>query len=365
MKKKVVVVGLKGLPAFGGAATVGENIINELKDQYDFTILSVSSHTKLKSGLYNGCKQVVFSNYGKGGINTLLYYLRCAFHCLFHNYDLVHLHHAESGFITPILKIKNKVIVTFHGVFLNKDPKFSGVQNRFFRFSEKLNVKYADEVVSVSKPDADFIYDKYHRNIIYIPNGIKMVDLSTDQVKKEQKQKYIAFAAGRIYTIKGLHLLLQAAKKNKLNTEIRIAGDLDQVPSYKKEILQLSEGMYITFLGLIKEKIKLLTFLAEAELFVFPSLTEAMSIMLLEAVSTKVPIIASDIPSNRAVFNDDEVLFFKNDDSNDLADKLEYAAENKTAMLVKAEKAFDKLLKNNTWTIVSEKYNKLYQNIVN
>ena len=29
-KTKIAVIGLKGLPAFGGAATVGENIIREL-----------------------------------------------------------------------------------------------------------------------------------------------------------------------------------------------------------------------------------------------------------------------------------------------------------------------------------------------
>ena len=30
-KLKIAVIGLKGLPAFGGAATVGENIIEQLK----------------------------------------------------------------------------------------------------------------------------------------------------------------------------------------------------------------------------------------------------------------------------------------------------------------------------------------------
>lgn len=363
MKKKVVVIGLKGLPAFGGAATVGENLINELKSKYDFTILSVASHTKLSSGEYNGCKQIVFSNYGKGGLNTFLYYLKCAMHCLFDNYDLAHLHHAESGFITPILRLKYKVIVTFHGVFSYNDPKFSGLQNIFFRFSEKLNVKFANEVISVSNPDCEFIHNKYHRAITYIPNGIKLNDITINNVNSN-KPRYIAFAAGRIYSIKGLHLLLQASKAINNKVQIKVAGDLDQVPSYKNEIRQLSDNVDVSFLGLIKEKQKLLRFLADAELFVFPSLTEAMSIMLLEAVSAKVPIIASDIPSNKAVFNTDEILFFKSGDVSDLAEKLQFAMENKHLMQLKAEKAFDKLIKNNTWEIISEKYDTIYQGLI-
>ena len=364
MKKKVVVIGLKGLPAFGGAATVGENIINELKSDYDFTILSVASHTTLPTGNYNDCKQIVFSNYGKGGLNTLLYYLKCAIHCLFNSYDLVHLHHAESGFITPILRLKYKVVVTFHGVFSYNDPKFSAFQNKFFRFSEKLNVKFANEVISVSNPDCEFIRNKYKRTITYIPNGIKLHDIRVNTDDNANKMKYIAFAAGRIYSIKGLHLLLKASKAINNKTQIRVAGDLDQVPVYKNEIVQLSDNVDVSYLGLIKEKEQLLRFLAEAELFIFPSLTEAMSIMLLEAVSTKVPIIASDIPSNKAVFNEDEILFFKSDNEADLAEKLKFAIENKQLMAEKAQKAFDKLIKNNTWEIVSEKYNNLYQNLI-
>ncbi|NWJ51485.1 MAG: hypothetical protein HXX14_11535 [Bacteroidetes bacterium] len=34
-KTKIVVMGLKGLPVFGGATTVGDNIIEQLKDKYD------------------------------------------------------------------------------------------------------------------------------------------------------------------------------------------------------------------------------------------------------------------------------------------------------------------------------------------
>ncbi len=44
-KKKIAVIGLKGLPAFGGTANGGENIIEQLSDKYDFTVYSILSHT--------------------------------------------------------------------------------------------------------------------------------------------------------------------------------------------------------------------------------------------------------------------------------------------------------------------------------
>jgi hypothetical protein len=71
---RIAVIGLKGLPAFGGAAAVGENIIEQLKDKYDFTVYSVSSHTDLKTGEYNGYKQIVFKKIPFKRFNTLLLY---------------------------------------------------------------------------------------------------------------------------------------------------------------------------------------------------------------------------------------------------------------------------------------------------
>ncbi len=350
-------IGLKGLPAKGGAATVGQNIIAELKSEIDYTVLSVASHTNLKSGNNDGIIQIVFPSFGKGGLNTYIYYWRCAIYCLFHKFDLVHLHHAESGFIIRLLKLRSKVLVTFHGVFLKEDPKFSGFQNKFFRFSERLNVKYADAVVSVSAPDCEFISKKYGRTIDYIPNNIKLYPNGFGE--RKIKEPYLFFAAGRIYEIKGLHLLLKAAHQCKLKIKIVVAGDLEQVPGYREEILKLAQGLDIEFLNLINDKLNLLNYAAFAECFVFPSLTEAMSIMLLEAVSTKVPVIASDIPANLSIFSKEELLYFKSNHVNDLAEKINFAFKNKKQMQAMADRAYGRLIENYTGEIVGAKYHKL------
>ncbi len=357
-KARIVVIGLKGLPAFGGAAAVGESLINQLKEEYDFTVLSTASHTDGNVKL-DKIEQIVFKNTGKGGINTFYYYMRCLIHVLFHSYDLVHLHHAESGFITPFLRLKYKVIVTFHGVFLKTDPKFSKLQNSFFRFSERLNVRFANRTISVSKPDTFYVKEKYNKEIGYIPNGIEILSLD-----KNNSTSDISFAAGRIYQIKGLHLVLEAIKKINFADKIRVAGDLDQVDEYKLEIMKMSEGLDIEFKGLIKKKKELLEYISSSKLFIFPSLTEAMSMMLLEVVSTKTPILASDIPATKAIFNDDEILFFKNDNIEDLTEKIKFAFENSEAMNKKAEKAYDKIKGSYTWERISNLYENEYKKLL-
>jgi len=363
IKKKIAVIGLKGIPAFGGAATVGEHLINELKDEYDFTVLSIASHSSKENTLVNGIHQKVFSNLGTGGLNTFYYYIRCLIHVLWKNYDMIHLHHAESGFITLLLRLKYKVIVTFHGIYNYIDPKFSKIHNWFFRFSERLNVTFANEIVSVSMPDVEFIKNKYGRDIHSIPNGINITERTENLLQIKNTKDYIFFAAGRIYEIKGLHLLLEAMKLVNDRTLLKVAGDINQVTDYKIQIEGLSKLLNTEFLGMIKEKNELMKLVSEAKLFVFPSLTEAMSMMLLEVVSMKTPVIVSDIPSNKSIFSHEEVLFFKSNDSHDLMEKLQFANEHPELMKEKAEKAFQKLSLNYTWNNIGKQYDLLYQKL--
>lgn len=359
-KINIAVIGLKGLPAFGGAATVGENLVNELKSEYDFTVLSISSHTNLSTGIYQGINQIVFKGNDISGINTLIYYLKCMFYCLFRNeFDLIYLHHSASGFITPILKLKYKVLVTFHGIFSNKtDPKFNKLINKFFRISERLNIHYADTIVSVSKSDAAFCEKYYHRRIHYIPNAI---NINKKYIKNISD--YICFSASRIYEIKGLHILLGALKKNNWEKKIIVIGNLEHVSQYKQQIIKQAEGLNVEFLGIISDKEKLFSIINQASLFIFPSIYEAMSMMLLEVVSIKTPVIASDIESNKSIFNEKEILFFKSENVDDLSKKISWASDNYPLMQKMAENAYKKLEKEYTWDKIAQSYKSLIDSL--
>jgi glycosyltransferase involved in cell wall biosynthesis len=359
--KKIAVIGLKGLPAFGGASTVGQNIIKQLKSKYWFTVYSIDSHTNI-NGKDIDIEQHVFRSMNNKKLSTLLYYFKSLFHCLFcANYDLIHLHHAESGFITPFLRLKYKVIVTFHGGYnAFHDPKFSTFTNSFFRFSEKLNLISANRIVTVSKIDYQLYLNKKYKNVSFIPNGINIPKLNNSH----KSSGYLCFAASRIYEIKGLHLALMAIRKIDIPKKIVIIGNIDLVSDYKKSIHELAAGMNVEFTGLIKEKRTLFECISKAEIFIFPSLKEAMSMILLEVIALKVPIIASDIPENKILFSDDELLFFKSDDSDDLASKLIYALQHKEEMIERSHKAFERINKQYKWEKIGYQYESLYQELL-
>lgn len=359
-KPKVAVIGLKGLPAHGGAATVGQKIVDELIEKVDFTLYATAANTSFRS--YKGVKQVIIPKFGNGGINTLLYYILSAFHALlFGKFKVVHLHHYSSGFIAPLLKIRFKVVSTFHGIPRTADPKFGAATNTFLRKNLDWSVKFCERIISVSEPDLNDLkahYTLHAHKFEFIPNGMETVE-----IPEVKASSHWVFAAGRIYDIKGLHLILDAMHKMKNPPKLQVIGNLNHSSLYKKEILKLAEGLEVEFIGLIKKKEELFKLIKAGSCFIFPSLTEAMSMMLLEVASLKVPIIASDIPANQAVFNTTEVTFFKSGSVNDLQQKLELFHTSPETFKQKVDNAFVKLTEKHNWQKIAESYFQLYTRV--
>ena len=105
-------------------------------------------------------------------LESSLFYLLSAIHALlFGNYDLIHLHKIDAGFVAPILRLRYKIIATSHESSYLRD-KWSKPVKSILRFFEYLLVKFPDKITSVSSPLVDIYKRKYKRSAEYIPNGV-------------------------------------------------------------------------------------------------------------------------------------------------------------------------------------------------
>jgi glycosyltransferase involved in cell wall biosynthesis len=363
MKKKIAVIGLKGLPSYVGAGTVGENIINQLRDEFDFYVYATSSHTKLPSGYYNGVYQKVFRKLPFKKFNAFWYYLVSALHARFRgNFDLVHVHNSFAAFTIGILNKKYPVVLTTHGGFniVDKWKKYAW----FWTFNTNKLVKKADYLCCVSKDEQRKFKNLLNLDAHYIPNGINLVSRESLPAIKVT-EPYIFFASGRIIRSKGLHDLINALHKINYKGKLIVAGDMEQIKSYSAEIMNMIGDLNIEFLGLIKEKQLLFSYIAHARFFVYPSHIEAMSMMLLEAVTVDCPIICSDIIPNQDILNQDEVLFFKTKDPDDLAEKINLALVNPDKMKEQAQKAKMRFIKEFNWISIAQEYKNIFNTLMN
>ncbi len=352
-KKRIAIIGLKGLPPFGGAATVGDNIIEQLSREFDFTIYATASHTHHK-GDYKGAHQIVFRKFPIRQLNVFYYYIASAFHAVFtRRYDAIHLHQMDGAFILLLLRLRYKVVATSHGLTY-RHTKWNKWSRPYFKLNEWFQARLSNHLTVVSKSLVPH-YEKLipTNRISYIPNGVAAIPPAALSLSSTD---YLLFAAGRIIPTKGLHILLSALHKAGFKGKLIVLGDHSQLKEYSRELFDLATGLDVEFKGLIKEKPLLNAWIAGARLFVFPSTYEAMSMMLLEVASLQTPVLCSDIIENTDIFDRDELLFFRSGSDNDLADRLDWALAHPTEMQTFAGKAFRSLMDKHQWAIIARQY---------
>ncbi|MEP7357536.1 MAG: glycosyltransferase family 4 protein, partial [Anaerolineales bacterium] len=218
---------------------------------------------------------------------------------------------------------------------------------------------------SVSRQHAQQFTARYGRPVRYIPNGVQLrpaVDLAAARSRLAAHGLpaggYWLFAAGRILPLKGAHLLLEACRQVAAGQRLVIVGDLSPVPEYARQLLALA-GDQVTFIPFVSAPAELLGLIKLSSLFVFPSIQEGMSMMLLEAASLGVPLLVSDIAANTEVMPG-QVLHFQSGNAADLGEKLRWARANPEQMAAAGQAAQAHVAERYAWDVVAQQYEQAY-----
>lgn len=368
--KKVAFYGIKYFPSRGGTSRVAENLISQLKEQYEITIYCYSDAAA--ENHIEGVKVIQFKPRAKGAIGAFIYFLMTAIHLLIKGkHDVIHAHKTDCALFIPLLRLRYKVIATSHEAPYKRD-KWNKFIKLYFHLVEKIFILSPNIATCISKPLTDYYTDRYHHPVVFIPNGINPLDAKDFDIARAQtflpqgvtlETPYILFSARRLMGTKGCHTMLEALKSINYSGQIFIAGELEG-SKYLRHLKKLSIGLNVHFLGFVNPLPALLALIERSELFVFPSETEGMSIMLLEVASVGRPIVASDIPENTQIFTNDEVLYFRSKDALDLAKKLKFALLENDAMNSLARKAQTKVYKDFVWSSIASCYAEQYHKLV-
>jgi glycosyltransferase involved in cell wall biosynthesis len=109
---------------------------------------------------------------------------------------------------------------------------------------------------------------------------------------------------GRLDWVKRAHLLVQAMPailEHEKRARLLLVGDGDQREDLQVLVDKMGLEDYVTKLGWIRHD-RLREIYGFVECLCLPSIWEGLSKVLLEAMSVQVPVLASDIPANRELF---------------------------------------------------------------
>lgn len=145
-------------------------------------------------------------------------------------------------------------------------------------------------------------------------------------IKKHRLNILFVGGLDSAHYFKGVEVLLNALFLSvNRNWSLKIIGDGNLRPHYEEIAKHLKIDKQVDFAGNVEES-ELIRAFQEADLFVLPSINsnEAFGLVLIEALACGVPVIASDLPGVRRVFEDNKQgLLAEAGNINDLTKKLE------------------------------------------
>lgn len=232
--------------------------------------------------------------------------------------DIVHIHAIGPSILSPLAKwLGMKVVVTHHGADYERD-KWGWKSKLFLRFAERIGMKWADEVIVISKVIKSSVEKKFGRmdcHLIY--NGVMKAVMRDNTEYLEslgiEKGHYI-LSMCRIVPSKKLEDIIDAFISAKCHAgdenpcKLVIAGECDFEDEYSAKIKAMAKLNHIVLPGFVSGKERE-TLLSNARCFVLASSHEGKAISLLEAMSYHLKLVVSDIPANMEMGLDSDCYF--------------------------------------------------------
>ena len=314
------------------------------------------------NNIYKGVHIKSVPTIQKRGLAAMSSSFFAAFAAAFGRYDTVHFHAEGPCAMLWLPKLFGKrCIATIHGLD-HMRAKWGKFASWYILFGEKCAVKFADEIIVLSKNVQNYFMETYGRQTVFIPNGIERAKvLPAELITQEfglKKDEYILYL-GRLVNEKGIGYLIDAYKKTNTDKKLVIAGGSSDTEEFEKQLKwQAANDKRIMFTGFVEGRM-LEELYSNAYVYVLPSDLEGMPLSLLEAMSYGNCCLTSDIPECTQV-TEEFGLSFKCSNIKDLKEKLQMLCDDEQTVNIYKEKAADYVCGKYNWDDITARTLDLY-----
>ena len=284
----------------GGAENVIISLLNNLDTTCRHVICSLTTIGQIKCRVNNAHVSYYALNKKEGNDPLLPYRLYKVFRK--EKVTVVHLRGWATlleGYLAAKLSRVPRIIYSEHG------RHFEDVWN-----NKKINVcvkKYffdhVDFLMTVSSELKSELAELYNvkRTITVIRNGVDSDTFKPGEKKRIRKMlgfnenKPIIGVVGRLVSGKGVQEFIEGIQSNKLNAHIVIVGDGPLMPKLKNQIINSGLENTVHLLGSRNDVAELMR---SFDLLAMPSQSEGLSNVILEAMSSGLPVIGFNVGGN-------------------------------------------------------------------
>lgn len=373
---RIAFIGQKGIPAKSGGVEkyVEQLAIRMAEKGHEVFVYTRPHYTDPALCAWKGVRLVHLPSVPTKHLDAITHTFLATVHALFGRYDIIHYQAVGPSllsFIPSLLLRHAKVISTVHcRDYFHK--KWGGIARLSLRIGEWVACRVPKRTIVVSKELREYVAKKYGRRTEFIPNGAtvsleKAIPASISDFGLREG-RYV-LSVGRLVGHKGIHYLIKAfldlEDTNKLpnNTKLVIVGAHANTKEYESYLRLMAKGRdNVVFLGERYGR-ELEELFSNAALFVQPSESEGMSIVLLEAMAHGLPVIASDIRVNREVLGDVGLLF-QNKSVANLRDKMAFLLNAPEEAAALGKRAAARIRKEYSWDAIAGKTLCVYESVV-
>jgi len=284
----------------------------------------------------------------------------------------VHLNSSMMGVVgslsAKLVKVPRIVYVAHGWVFNEQLPAW---KKKFYIWIEKTSSSWKDVIICLFPDDEKLARDlrfKPREQIVTIPNGIDVEKFEKQLLARDTARMALAarpmgvvetqnFASlqgavvgtiANAYPPKNLIWYLdvcRAVHEQKPDFKFVIIGDGPQMDELRRKHNELKQEGYVLLAGRRMDAPQLFR---AFDLFVLPSTKEGMSITLLEAMASHVPIIATDVGANQWMLDGTGIIVQPNDKQAMVKSFLDLAADQRQREQL-AERAYQNIKTRFEW----------------
>lgn len=359
---KIVFIGGRDIHSLGGIENYMLNLTRELtRLGHECIVWCESDHYEVK--MFDGVKVI----YHSGPKNNLICKPWCGLKATLRtvfgekNVDVIHYNAWPPSLWCWIPRLAGiPSLMEGHGLEWQRS-KYSLFEQKVLKIMERFTAWLNQHLIMCSEVQLDYFRKEYGRDSVCIPGAVNLPDLELSYDSKIleryhlEPQKFFLFM-GRMVQDKNPDYLIEAFMTSHHDGyKLVIAGGNDAMPDYVESLHTLAKNCSdIVFTGPVYGNDKEML-LRSAYCFCLPSTIEGLSIVLMEAASYKLPVIASSIDANRE-FLDKEAVYVRPENKEDLTEAIEHAIAEPMLMRGFVEINYKKILEQYTWDKVARKY---------
>jgi glycosyltransferase involved in cell wall biosynthesis len=228
-----------------------------------------------------------------------------------------------------------------------------------------MSARVPDATVTVSRSLNEHYRDRYKRQTRYIHNGVGIATSRplgiSPLAEKLSGQPYVLFV-GRLVPEKSPDLLVRAFSALRGNARLVVVGGSSFTDAYAAQVHEIAAADRRVILPGYVYGEHLAALYSNAAAFVLPSRVEGLPLVLLEAASYGIPLIASDIPAHREIIGEDQVgrHLFRTGSHGELTDLMTNVLETQAQEKASAVAYSAHVLREYSWETAAAKLEDLY-----